>query len=142
MPPFMRKNYPITALLAFLCSAAAATTPGTLPSVLEVIDGDTVTVAAPYLPDPLPKVLLLRIAGVDTPELRSSDPNEREAARKAKDFVSETLKNGGYTVKIISWDKYARLLGDITLRDGKLLSNTLIEKGLGVPYNGGRKPGF
>lgn len=111
------------------------------PSIVEVIDGDTVTIAAPYLPDPLEKTLPLRIEGVDTPELRSRNPAEREAAKRAKAFVIDAIAQG-YTVKIRSWDKYARLLGTITLPDGSLLADKLIASGLGHPYLGGRKTPF
>ena len=36
--------------------------------ITRVIDGDTIEVAAPWLPDPLNKKLSIRIFGVDTPE--------------------------------------------------------------------------
>lgn len=36
--------------------------------ITRVKDGDTVAFRAPWLPDPLPKELALRVFGVDTPE--------------------------------------------------------------------------
>ena len=33
-----------------------------------VVDGDTVEVATPWTPDPLPKKMSIRVFGVDTPE--------------------------------------------------------------------------
>ena len=36
--------------------------------VLRVIDGDTVEIEAPYLPEPLAPKLSIRVYGVDTPE--------------------------------------------------------------------------
>ncbi len=37
-------------------------------SITRVIDGDTVEFNAPFMPDPLPKKLSIRVLGVDTPE--------------------------------------------------------------------------
>ena len=37
-------------------------------NILRVSDGDTVVIAAPFLPPPLKQELAIRIFGVDTPE--------------------------------------------------------------------------
>lgn len=84
--------------------------------VTRVIDGDTVVVDL----DLGFKVWLrdqhVRLEGVDTPELRSKDPEEREKARAAKKFVEGLLAPGTeVVVESKQWDKYGRVLGKITI---------------------------
>ena len=58
-------------LLAALPLFAFAATPQGVTyeaQILKVTDGDTIVIAAPYLPAPLKPQLAVRIYGVDTPE--------------------------------------------------------------------------
>lgn len=57
---------------------------------VRVIDGDTIDVILDY-GFSLKQKMRLRLAHIDTPELRSSDPDERDRAQKAKQFVMERM---------------------------------------------------
>lgn len=113
--------------------------------VLKVIDGDTVEIEAPYLPDPLKKVLSLRLYGIDTPEkgFRAKCAYENMRALKAKLFTEQEISHSNVIkVEIKSWDKYGgRVLGDLIL-DGTRLTDRLISGGYGVRYYGKTKPNW
>jgi endonuclease YncB( thermonuclease family) len=47
--------------------------------IIRVSDGDTIVIAAPFLPAPLKPELAVRIYGVDTPE--NQDQAERDAGQ-------------------------------------------------------------
>lgn len=109
--------------------------------ILNVIDGDTVKIEAPFLPNPLKKEISLRIIGVDTPEksFRAHCSIESNLSDKATEFTKQAISKAKVKkIIIISEDKYFRLLGDIKL-DGKYLSKMLIQNGFAYLYDGGKK---
>jgi endonuclease YncB( thermonuclease family) len=115
-------------------------------SITRVIDGDTVEFNAPFMPDPLPKKLSIRVLGVDTPEKghRASCPQEAAAAEKASQFTKDTLNRAYKTnqqvlIELQSHDKYGgRVLGDVIV-NGQRLSAMLIANGHARPYFGEKK---
>jgi len=108
--------------------------------VLRVIDGDTLLVEA--RPWPQQKVeVYVRIRGIDTPELRSFCPSERqagEAARRALESLTEHAAS--LQLSRISGDKYfGRVVADVTVPGGGNVANHLLLAGLAEGYDGGRK---
>ena len=103
-----------------------------------LIDGDTFSVDLSCTHDVFCKDISVRVRGIDTPELRSKNPKEREAARKAKQFTKEFLEAGQVDLLNCSRDKYFRLLCDVT-SDGEDLASALFKAGLAKPYFGGKK---
>jgi len=104
------------------------TVPGT---VLEVHDGDTIKVALD-LGWHITYTASIRLAGVNAPELATP------AGPPAREFVDGLLPAGtAVTVVSHSLDKYGRVLGNVTLPDGRDLSAAVIAAGMGVPYDGG-----
>ena len=103
--------------------------------VIDVIDGDTIAVRA--------RIWLgqqvdtrVRLAGVDTPELRARCPRERALAQQAKDAVSAMLADHGVLLRNIHYGTYAgRVVAEGEV-DGRDLSAVLIETGLGAAYDG------
>ena len=110
--------------------------------ILRVSDGDTVVIAAPFLPDPLKPELAVRIYGVDTPEkgFRSKCVKERQQGEAASNFTNMLVKTSTQQQVIIyGWDKYGgRLLGDIIL-NGQSLRYNLIANGYAREYYGEAK---
>lgn len=110
--------------------------------VLRVSDGDTIVIAAPFLPAPLKPELAVRIYGVDTPEKghRAQCPQENERALLASQYTSQLIKNGGrIQVTLYAWDKFGgRVLGDITV-NGQSVRAGLIANGLAREYYGDAK---
>lgn len=100
--------------------------------ITRVIDGDTVD-ATVDLGFHVKMMLRFRLNGVDTPELRDSDPVKSEAAQRAKKFVIDACLNRDVTLKSYKTDKYGRWLADIWV-DGVLLNTQLLNENLAVVY--------
>jgi endonuclease YncB( thermonuclease family) len=110
--------------------------------IIRVTDGDTIVIAAPYLPAPLRPQLAVRIYGVDTPEKghRSQCPAEAAAAERAstwtKNLVSSSQK---HQVILYKWDKFGgRVIGDIVV-NGQSVRHSLIANGHAREYYGDAK---
>ena len=92
--------------------------------ILKVNDGDTVVIAAPFLPAPLKPQLAVRVFGVDTPEkgFRAKCEAENQRGLAASEFTKNAVaKSIKRQVILYDWDKFGgRVLGDIIL-DGQSL---------------------
>ena len=110
--------------------------------IIRVIDGDTVEFEAPFLVDPLPKKLSIRVWGVDTPEKSFRAKCEKEAAMgaEATKFTKDLVANAKTTqISIYQWDKFGgRVLGDVII-DGNSLTQMLLDKGYAREYYGDAK---
>lgn len=110
--------------------------------VISVSDGDTIVIAAPYLPAPLKPQLSVRIFGVDTPEKgnRAQCPKEAQLGERATDFTKKMVSQGKqFHVILYGWDKFGgRVLGNIIV-DGKGVRESLISNGLAREYYGEAK---
>ena len=110
--------------------------------VLRVSDGDTIVIAATFLPAPLKPELAVRIYGVDTPEKghRAQCPQEDQRAQMASKWTTQLISQGGkIQVTLYAWDKFGgRVLGDI-LVNGQSVRAGLIANGLAREYYGEAK---
>ncbi len=110
--------------------------------IVRVNDGDTVVIAAPFLPAPLKPELAVRIYGVDTPEkgFRAQCPSEDARGKAATEFTKSAIaKSLKRQVTLYGWDKFGgRVLGDIVL-DGQSLRTGLIQNGFAREYFGDAK---
>ena len=112
-----------------------------------VVDGDTIDVTLD-LGFSLTKKERVRIAGVDTPEKRTRDKEEKilgiDATNWMKEKLTETIK--GDEELVIRTElkggvgKYGRLLGWIYIGDGTIsLNEQMITQGYAWSYDGGTK---
>jgi micrococcal nuclease len=132
-------------LLAVPCLALAQKTPTGVvydAQILRVSDGDTIVIAAPFLPAPLKPELAVRIYGVDTPEkgFRGQCESEKQRGEAASAFT-KSLINASQQRQVVlySWDKFGgRVLGDIIL-NGQSLRSQLIANGHAREYYGEAK---
>ena len=110
--------------------------------IVRVNDGDTVVIAAPFLPKPLKPELAVRIFGVDTPEkgFRAKCPQEDQRGQAASAFTKNAVANSQQRqVVLYDWDKFGgRVLGDIIL-NGQSLRAMLIQNGFAREYFGEAK---
>ena len=110
--------------------------------IVRITDGDTVVIAAPYLPAPLKPELAVRVFGVDTPEkgFRGQCTSEKQRGEQASTFTKDVIKaTKKHQVVLYSWDKFGgRVLGDIVL-DGMSLRTLLIKNGFAREYYGDAK---
>ena len=111
--------------------------------VVHIVDGDTVDVDIDLGFGVWLKKERIRMYGIDTPESRTRDLEEKKRGLAAKDRVIEILKENDnkFLLKSHGVGKYGRCLGEIfveTLGDDSL-QKTLINEGHGVEYNGGKR---
>ena len=102
-------------------------------------DGDTITVDIPGLHPLIGDDISVRIYGIDTPEIRGKCERERRLAKQAKRVVYQILSQAKKIVlKDVRRGKYFRIVATVKA-DGVNIADILIQKGLAVPYYGGRK---
>ena len=112
-----------------------------------VVDGDTIDVTIDLGFD-LFKKERVRVAGVDTPEKRTRDLEEKELGIEATNWIKEKLDGAitGDDDLVIRTElvggmgKYGRLLGWLYIGDSELsLNEIMIEEGYAWAYDGGTK---
>lgn len=110
--------------------------------IIRATDGDTVVIAAPFLPAPLKPELAVRVFGVDTPEkgFRGQCDSEKQRGEAASVFTKNAIANTQkHQVILYGWDKFGgRVLGDIIL-NGVSLRAELIKNGFAREYYGDAK---
>ena len=129
-------------VLAFAQAKAPAKSATYDAQILRVTDGDTVVIAAPFLPAPFKPELAIRVYGVDTPEKghRAMCPSEAQRGDAASAFTKNAIAQGGkFQVTMYGWDKFGgRVLGDILI-NGQSLRAALIANGFAREYYGDAK---
>jgi len=112
-----------------------------------VVDGDTLDCTIDLGFD-LYKKERVRVAGVDTPEKRTKDPEEKALGYDATNWLKEKLEGAisgddELTVRtelVGGVGKYGRLLGWLYIGDAELsLNEQMITEGYAWPYDGGTK---
>jgi len=113
--------------------------PGPVPAdLVSVVDGDTLRVRAWIWIDQTIEVLV-RIRGIDAPELRAECPQERAGADAATAFLMLAVGIGPLTLTDIESDKYfGRVVADVDSA-GTELGTALLGSGLVRPYDGGTR---
>jgi micrococcal nuclease len=103
--------------------------------VLNVVDGDTVDVEID-LGFHIKKTDRIRMLGIDTAELNSKDPSQRELAVVAKNRVRDLAPAiTRIKTEMDKGDKYGRLLGTLYMGDNTTsINEILVQEGLAVPY--------
>lgn len=110
----------------------------TLAKVVKVYDGDTVHVVFSYF-DKFYK-WNCRILHVDTPELRTKDLEEKKRGYECRDKLSALILDKVVSLKCSKFDKYGRLLVEITVPEtGLKIHEYLISEGLANKYEGKTK---
>jgi endonuclease YncB( thermonuclease family) len=109
--------------------------------VIKVYDGDTITIAAkmPYPDSPLYR-LSVRLNGIDTPEIKGKavTEDEKEAAKVARDFVSNLVLNKYVRLENVNNEKYGRILADVYIGN-VFLNELLLKERYAVKYDGATK---
>lgn len=112
--------------------------------IIKVLDGDTVDIDL----DLGFKIILanqrVRLAGVDTPESRTTIAEEKVRGVLSKKKLAEKLPIGSWQIietqkPDSNDDKFGRILGVIILEDGTRVNEWLIQNNYAVPYKGENK---
>ena len=106
---------------------------------IKVVDGDTID-AQIDLGFDTHKVIRIRLVGINAPESRTRDLEEKTRGLAAKQFVIDILKkhHNNFILHSLGVGKYGRCLGEIFLGDVKL-NELLITEGHATAYNGGKR---
>ena len=111
--------------------------------VTKVVDGDTIDVVID-LGFSIMYSSRVRMAGIDAPESRTRDKEEKVLGLEAKKYLSDRVKSAKKIVikteKLDSSEKYGRILGWLYL-DGETTSvnNQMIQRGYAWGYLGDTK---
>lgn len=110
----------------------------------KVLDGDTVDIDLDLGFNIVLVNQRVRMAGVDTPESRTTNKEEKTRGLLSKKKLAEKLPVG--TWQIIETqrsdnndDKFGRILGVFILEDGTKVNEWLIQNNYAVPYKGENK---
>lgn len=110
--------------------------------LVKVIDGDTIDVEIDLGFD-VCITQRLRLAGLDTPESRTTNPKEKIAGLFVKDWLAKTLSEGSFIVKTTkpdSSEKYGRMLGTLYESSSQeSVNEKMIRLGYAWAYDGGTK---
>lgn len=129
--------------LAASVGAAAERLAGPYRGAVErVVDGDTIAVRVTVWLQQDVKVLV-RVRGIDAPELRGRCESEKSRAALAAAEVARLVGGGPVVLTNIEGDKYfGRVLADVVTPAGADLGRALIQGGFARPYTGGGRSGW
>lgn len=111
--------------------AAVAGTARAMPAGVRIVDGDTFWYGG----------VKIRIADIDTPEVRGRCPYETALAARATARMASLLAAGPFDLMPIDRDedKYGRKLR-VVVRGGRSLGDQLVAEGLARTWSGRREP--
>jgi endonuclease YncB( thermonuclease family) len=109
--------------------------------VVRVVDGDTLAVRAQvWLGQQV--TTLVRLAGIDAPELAGGCAAERDMGGRARRALKR-LAGRGVILHDLRFGKFAgRIVARVHAADGRDLAAALIAQGLARPFKGGRRGGW
>jgi micrococcal nuclease len=103
-----------------------------------IVDGDTFDCCLDLGFDVKLHKQRVRLSGIDTPESRTRDLEEKKLGLAAKERLKQ-LCDGKLKIKSLGKGKYGRILGIPYTKDGKDICQILIDEGHAVEYHGGTK---
>ena len=114
-----------------------------IKSVLKVVDGDTID-ASIDLGFDISLSKRIRLAGIDTPESRTRDLEEKALGLESKEWLKKALEGAKdiiiKTEKPDSTEKYGRIIGHLFINGQETsLNNQMITSGYALAYDGGTK---
>ena len=114
-----------------------------IKNILKVVDGDTID-ADIDLGFSISLEKRIRLAGVDTPESRTTDLKEKAMGLESKEWLKKKLE-GAKDIIIKtelpdSTEKYGRIIGHLFINGQEIsLNDQMINEGYAWPYEGDKK---
>jgi micrococcal nuclease len=114
-----------------------------IKSVIKVVDGDTID-ALIDLGFDISLEKRIRLAGIDTPESRTTNAKEKIMGLESKDWLKHRVENAQRilikTELPDSTEKYGRIIGHLFINGEETsLNNQMIIDGYALTYDGGTK---
>jgi len=107
--------------------------------VISVYDGDTITVMLDMGLNQFTKIKV-RLVGINTPEIRTKDLDEKKRGYQARDYLREQILDKQVIIHTTKKGKYGRWLGIVWLMEDdndtiqKSINENLILKGHATRY--------
>jgi len=99
-------------------------------------DGDTLTCNIDLGLGVVLREQVIRLVGINAPEIRGGTPETKANARRAKQFIADRLAKGDtFILQTVSDErgKFGRILATVFV-SGKNINKLLLREGLAVPY--------
>ena len=114
-----------------------------IKSITKVVDGDTID-ANIDLGFDISLTKRIRLAGIDSPESRTTNLKEKALGLESKEWLKKSLEDAKdiliKTEKPDSTEKYGRIIGHLFINGQETsLNNQMIDEGYALPYDGGKK---
>jgi micrococcal nuclease len=114
-----------------------------IKSITKVVDGDTID-ANIDLGFDISLTKRIRLAGIDSPESRTTNLKEKALGLETKEWLKKTLEDAKdiliKTEKPDSTEKYGRIIGHLFINGQETsLNNQMIDEGYALAYEGGKK---
>lgn len=112
--------------------------------VISVYDGDTITVMIDQGMKHFARVKV-RMLGINTPEIRTKDLDEKERGYAAKEYLKSRIEGKTIIINTVKKGKFGRWLGVFWLYEegmgelGESLNDEMIRMGHAVAYDGGKR---
>lgn len=106
--------------------------------IVSVYDGDTVTAIIDLDEFDIRIKAKLRLYGINTPEIRTKDKNEKKLGIEVKEYLKNIILNKEVLIDIIKKGKYGRHLALIYYKN-VCINDLLVEKGYAREYWGGAR---
>jgi endonuclease YncB( thermonuclease family) len=108
-------------------------------SIERVVDGDTLAVRVTIWLQQDIRVLV-RVRGVDAPEIRGRCESEKSRAAAATAELARLVADGPVILTAIEGDKYfGRVVADVATREGGNVGAALLAAGVARAYDGGAR---
>lgn len=114
-----------------------------IKEIHKIVDGDTID-ASIDLGFDISLEKRIRLAGVDTPESRTTDANEKKLGLESKEWLKKRVE-GAKDIIIRtelpdSTEKYGRIIGHLFINGEETsINNQMISEGYAWEYDGGTK---
>ncbi len=107
--------------------------------LLRVVDGDTIDVRIDLGFNVWNKSRI-RLVGINAPESRTRDKEEKKRGLAAKDWLIEKLESAKDDLEMKSYGvgKYGRVLGEIYIKEVNV-NELMVKEGHAVKYDGGKR---
>jgi len=112
-------------------------------TITRVIDGDTVDCDIDLGFSVVLTKQRIRLYGIDTPESRTRDLEEKKYGLLSKAFLQGSIQEAGDSITIQTYKdgrgKFGRILGQLIDSDGNCINDIMCEVGHAAPYFGNSK---
>lgn len=107
--------------------------------ITRVIDGDTIYARVDLGFDTCIEKLF-RLEGINCPESRSKNLDEKQKGIAAKEYTKERIEKKEVMIESMKTEKYGRYLAVVTI-NGAILNEELVRKGHAKVYHGEKREG-